>query len=162
MEFTRISSGFSLGRRHPVFRDWRAHKGIDYVAPAGTKIRTIGEGVVDFVGVQRGYGRVVIVKHDKERSTLYAHMSKFAPQIAEGAKVAQGQVIGYVGQTGWASGPHLHFEFLINGEPEDPAAVLPPPEPPLDRQALARFEETTSDLLQRLRWQDSTQIAAFE
>ncbi len=162
MEFTRISSGFSLGRRHPVFQDWRAHKGIDYAAPVGTKIRTIGEGVVEFAGVQRGYGRVVIVKHDKERSTLYAHMSKFAPKIAEGVKLSQGQVIGYVGQTGWASGPHLHFEFLINGEPNDPAAVLPPPEPPLNLQALARFREDTGDLLQRMRWQDNNQLAAFE
>lgn len=162
MEFTRISSGFSLGRRHPVFRDWRAHKGIDYAAPSGTKIRTIGEGVVEFVGVQRGYGKVVIIKHDRERSTLYAHMSKFAPKVTEGAKLSQGEVIGYVGQTGWASGPHLHFEFLVNGEPNDPAAVLPPPEPPLDMQALARFKDETSDLLQRMNWQDSTQLASFE
>jgi murein DD-endopeptidase MepM/ murein hydrolase activator NlpD len=162
MEFTRITSGFSLGRRHPVFRDWRAHKGIDYAAPTGTKIRTIGDGVVDFVGVQRGYGKVVIVKHDRERSTLYAHMSKFAPKIKEGTQVDQGAVIGYVGQTGWASGPHLHFEFLVNGEPNDPAAVMPPPQPPLDQQALARFEEETTDLLQRMRWQDNTQLASFE
>jgi murein DD-endopeptidase MepM/ murein hydrolase activator NlpD len=162
MEFTRITSGFTQGRRHPVFRDWRAHKGIDYAAPAGTKIRTIGDGVVDFVGVQRGYGKVVIVKHDRERSTLYAHMSKFAPKVSEGERVNQGDVIGYVGQTGWASGPHLHFEFLLNGEPNDPAAVLPPPEPPLDMQALARFKDETSDLLQRMRWQDSAQLASFE
>jgi murein DD-endopeptidase MepM/ murein hydrolase activator NlpD len=162
MEFTRITSGFSLGRRHPVFRDWRAHKGIDYAAPAGTKIRTIGDGVVDFVGVQRGYGKVIIVKHDRERSTLYAHMSKFAPKVAEGARVDQGDVIGYVGQTGWASGPHLHFEFLVNGEPNDPAAVLPAPEPPLNMQALARFKDETSDLLQRIRWQDNSQLASFE
>ena len=162
MEFTRITSGFTEGRRHPVFRDWRAHKGIDYAAPTGTKIRTIGDGVVDFVGVQRGYGKVVIVKHDRERSTLYAHMSKFAPKVSEGARVDQGDVIGYVGQTGWASGPHLHFEFLVNGEPNDPAAVLPPPEPPLDMQALARFKEETGDLLQRMRWQESAQLASFE
>jgi murein DD-endopeptidase MepM/ murein hydrolase activator NlpD len=162
MEFTRITSGFTMGRRHPVFRDWRAHKGIDYAAPVGTKIRTIGEGVVDFVGVQRGYGKVVIVKHDRERSTLYAHMSKFAPKVSEGARVDQGDVIGYVGQTGWASGPHLHFEFLVNGEPNDPAAVLPPPEPPLDMYALARFKDETGDLLQRMRWQDSAQLASFE
>ena len=162
MEFTRVSSGFTNGRRHPVFRDWRAHKGIDYAAPSGTKIRTIGEGQVEFVGVQRGYGNVVIIKHDKERSTLYAHMSKFAPKITEGAQVSQGQVIGYVGRSGWASGAHLHFEFLVDGEPNDPAAVLPPPEPPLDMQALARFRESTGDLLQRMRWQDNAQVAAFE
>ena len=162
MEFTRITSGFTNGRRHPVFRDWRAHKGVDYAAPTGTKIRTIGDGVVDFIGVQRGYGKVVIVKHDRERSTLYAHMSKFAPKVSEGARLNQGDVIGYVGQTGWASGPHLHFEFLVNGEPNDPAAVLPPPEPPLNMQALARFKEETSDLLQRMRWQESAQLASFE
>jgi len=162
MEFTRISSGFTLGRRHPVFRDWRAHRGIDYAAPAGTKIRTIGDGVVEFAGVQRGYGNVVIVKHDKDRSTLYAHMSRVAPAITEGSKLTQGQVIGFVGQTGWASGPHLHFEFLVNGEPNDPEAVLPPPEPPMDMQALAYFRDSTSDLLQRMRWQDNHQVAAFE
>jgi murein DD-endopeptidase MepM/ murein hydrolase activator NlpD len=162
MEFTRITSGFSLGRRHPVFRDWRAHKGIDYAAPVGTKIRTIGDGVVDFVGVQRGYGKVVIVKHDRERSTLYAHMSKFSAKVKEGERVDQGEVIGYVGQTGWASGPHLHFEFLVNGEPNDPAAVMPPPQPPLNLQALARFKDETVDLLQRMRWQDNTQLASFE
>lgn len=162
MEFTRISSGFTLGRRHPVFRDWRAHKGIDYVAPTGTKIRTIGDGEVEFVGVQRGYGNVVIIKHDKERSTLYAHMSKFAPKLKEGATVSQGQVIGFVGQTGWATGPHLHFEFLLNGEPNDPAAVLPPPEPPLDQLALQRFRDDTSEVIRRVRWQDNVQLAAFE
>lgn len=162
MEFTRISSGFTNGRRHPVFRDWRAHRGIDYAAPAGTNIRTIGDGQVEFVGVQRGYGNVVIVKHDKERSTLYAHMSRFAPRITEGATVTRGQVIGQVGQSGWASGPHLHFEFLVNGEPNDPEAVLPPPAPPLDMQALLRFRESSGDLVQRMRWQDNTQVAAFE
>ena len=162
LEFTRITSGFTLGRRHPVFRDWRAHKGIDYAAPSGTKIRTIADGVVEFIGVQHGYGNVVVVKHDKERSTLYAHMSKFAPKISEGTKLSQGQVIGNVGQTGWASGPHLHFEFLVNGEPNDPEAVLPPPEPPLDMQALLRFRENTGDLLQRMRWHDDNQLAAFE
>ena len=118
--------------------------------------------MVEFAGVQRGYGKVVIVKHDRERSTLYAHLSKFAPKINEGAKLSQGDVIGHVGQTGWATGPHLHFEFLINGEPNDPAAVLPPPEPPLDMQALARFKAESADLLQRMRWQDSAQLAAFE
>lgn len=161
IEFTRISSGFTLGRRHPVFRDWRAHKGVDYVAPTGTKIRTVGDGQVEYVGVQRGYGRVVIVKHDKDRSTLYAHMSKFAPNLKEGSRVSRGEVIGYVGQTGWASGPHLHFEFLVNGEPNDPAAVMPPPEAPLSVQAQLRFQETTGELLRRIRWEDN-RVAAFE
>jgi murein DD-endopeptidase MepM/ murein hydrolase activator NlpD len=162
LEFTRITSGFTSGRRHPVFRDWRAHKGIDYAAPAGTKIRTIGEGVVEFVGVQRGYGKVVIVRHDRERSTLYAHMSRFAPKLKEGTRLEQGEVIGYVGQTGWASGPHLHFEFLVNGEPNDPAAVIPPPQPPLDQEALARLRETAEAMQMQMRWQEETQVAAFE
>lgn len=161
IEFTRISSGFTLGRRHPVLRDWRAHKGIDYVAPAGTKIRAVGDGQVEYVGVQRGYGRVVIVKHDKDRSTLYAHMSKFAPNVKDGSRVNRGEVIGYVGQTGWATGPHLHFEFLVNGEPNDPAAVMPPPEAPLSVQAQLRFQESTGELLRRIRWEDN-RVAAFE
>ncbi|MEO6270853.1 MAG: M23 family metallopeptidase, partial [Lautropia sp.] len=161
IEFTRISSGFTLGRRHPVFRDWRAHRCVDYVAPSGTKIRVVGDGQVEYVGVQRGYGRVVIVKHDKDRSTLYAHMSKFAPNVKDGSRVSRGEVIGYVGQTGWASGPHLHFEFLLNGEPNDPAAVMPPPEAPLSVQAQLRFQETTGELLRRIRWEDD-RVAAFE
>jgi len=162
MEFTRISSGFTLVRRHPVFRDWRAHKGVDYAAPSGTRIRAIGEGVVEFAGVQRGYGKVVIIKHDKERSTLYAHMRGFTRGVTEGAKIEQGQVIGYVGQTGWASGPHLHFELLVNGEPFDPAAVLPPEEPPMDVETRLRFRAAAQDLMARMRWDNSAQVALFE
>ena len=162
IEFTRISSGFSTGRRHPVFRDWRAHRGIDYAAPTGTRILSVGEGVVEFAGVQRGYGNVVIVRHDRERATLYAHMSRVAPNLAEGRKVAQGQLIGFVGQTGWASGPHLHFEFQVNGESVDPQAAMPVPDAPMDAQARLRFREATAELLERMRWNDATRVAAFE
>ena len=100
LEYTRISSGFSLGRRHPVFRDWRVHKGIDYAAPTGTKIRSVGDGTIEFLGTQRGYGNVIIVKHDDVQRTLYAHMSRFSPKLRLGDKIKQGQVIGEVGQTG--------------------------------------------------------------
>ncbi|MGE0801477.1 MAG: peptidoglycan DD-metalloendopeptidase family protein [Lautropia sp.] len=162
MEFTRISSGFTLGRRHPVFRDWRAHKGIDYAAPTGTPIRSVGDGVVEFAGNQRGYGNVVIIRHDKENTTLYAHMRAIGEGISENAKIRQGQVIGTVGQSGWASGPHLHFEFHVNGEQVDPASMMPPPEEPMDASARLRFRESTQELLARMRWQDAAQVAAFE
>ena len=141
MEFTRITSGFTNGRRHPVFRDWRAHRGVDYAAPIGTKVRTIGDGIIDFIGYQRGYGNVVIVQHDSERKTLYAHLNRFAPKLAAGDKVERGQKIGEVGKTGWATGPHLHFEFLLNGEQVDPQLVIPPPPPPLDTAEQALFDQ---------------------
>src|SRR5690606_10515740 len=111
IEFSRISSRFTDSRLHPILGQVRAHKGVDFAAPAGTPIRATGDGVVEFVGTQRGYGRVVIVQHHGKYSTLYAHMSGFARHLRKGDKVAQGTVIGYVGSTGFATGPHLHYEF---------------------------------------------------
>ncbi|MFN9772224.1 MAG: M23 family metallopeptidase, partial [Burkholderiales bacterium] len=124
LEFTRVSSGFTENRLHPVLRDWRAHKGVDLPAPIGTHVRTVANGTIDFVGQQRGYGNVVVVKHDARHMTLYAHLHQFADGLEPGAPVRQGEVIGTVGQTGWATGPHLHFEFHIDGQHVDPMAVV--------------------------------------
>lgn len=121
LEFSRVSSGFGL-RSHPIARDWRAHKGVDYAAPLGTSIRAVANGVVEYAGQQRGYGNVVVIDHGKGQTTLYAHLDSMA--VHKGDKVSQSQSIGTVGRTGWATGPHLHFEFRIDGEHQDPLAVL--------------------------------------
>ncbi len=117
LEFSRVSSGFSM-RLHPIFQTWRAHLGVDYAAPTGSAVRTVGDGVVKFAGRQNGYGNVVEVQHAKDRTTLYGHLSRI--NVRAGQKVSQGQNIGAVGSTGWATGPHLHFEFRVNGVHQDP------------------------------------------
>jgi len=117
MEFSRVSSGFAM-RFHPLLQSWRKHKGIDYSAPTGTPVRNVGDGVVDFAGRQNGYGNVVIVRHAGGKETLYAHLSRI--DVRKGQRVEQGQRIGAVGATGWATGPHLHFEFRVGGEHRDP------------------------------------------
>ena len=131
MEFSRIGSGFSDARLHPILQDWRAHKGVDFTAPSGTPVRVTGDGKVLFAGTQNGYGNVIHIGHQGQFSTLYAHLSRLAPQILQGARVAQGEVIGYVGQTGWATGPHLHYEFRVGDEQRDPMTVALPNAPPL-------------------------------
>jgi len=117
LAFSRVTSGFAM-RMHPILNTWKQHKGVDYGAPAGTPIRAVGEGVVAFAGWQNGYGNVVEIKHNAQRSTVYAHMSHI--NVQRGARVEQGQNIGAVGSTGWATGPHLHFEVKVNGVQEDP------------------------------------------
>ncbi len=117
MEFSRVSSGFAM-RFHPILQRMRAHKGIDYSAPTGTPVRNVGDGVVSFAGRQNGYGNVVIVRHNGGRETLYAHLSRI--DVRQGQRVDQAQRLGAVGATGWATGPHLHFEFRVNGVHRDP------------------------------------------
>ena len=145
MEFSRVTSGFAA-RFHPILQKWRAHLGVDYGAPAGTAVRTVGDGVVEFAGWQNGYGKVVEIKHGSERSTLYAHLS--AMNVAVGQRVEQGQTIGGVGTTGWSTGPHLHFEFRVKGEHQDPLLVAQASEAlQLDASARERFA-TVAKLLQ--------------
>jgi murein DD-endopeptidase MepM/ murein hydrolase activator NlpD len=115
-----VTSGFAM-RMHPILNTWKQHNGVDYGAPTGTPVRTIGDGVVEFAGWQNGYGNVVHVKHNGDLTTVYAHLSRI--DIAKGARVEQGQTIGAVGQTGWATGPHLHFEFKLRGQQQDPLVV---------------------------------------
>ena len=117
MEFSRVTSGFSM-RLHPILNTWKQHKGVDFGAPMGTPIRAVGDGTVDFAGWQNGYGNVVEIRHSAQRSTLYAHMSRI--DVKRGEHVEQGEHIGAVGMTGWATGPHVHFEVKINGQQEDP------------------------------------------
>jgi murein DD-endopeptidase MepM/ murein hydrolase activator NlpD len=117
MEFSRVTSGFAM-RLHPILNTWRKHKGVDYGAPTGTPVRSVADGVVDFAGWQNGYGNVVSIKHDGYKSTLYAHLSRINVKL--GQKVNQGEYVGAVGATGWATGPHLHFELKVKGEHKDP------------------------------------------
>ena len=141
MEFSRVTSGFSGARFHPILRDWRAHKGVDYAAPAGTPVRATANARVAFAGTQGGYGNVIQLQHQGAFSTVYAHLSRFAPQVKAGARVTQGEVIGYVGQTGWATGPHLHYEFRVGAEQRNPLTVALPSGEPLSAAQRAAFAE---------------------
>ncbi len=120
LEFSRVTSGFAM-RFHPILQKWRAHLGTDFAAPTGTPVRTVGDGVVDFAGVQNGFGNVVYVKHRNQHVTVYAHLNRI--DVKKGQSVSQGQNIGTVGATGWATGPHLHFEFRVDGQHQDPMAI---------------------------------------
>jgi len=120
LEFSRVTSGFAM-RFHPVLQKWRAHLGTDFAAPTGTPVRTVGDGVVDFAGVQNGFGNVVYVKHRNQHVTVYAHLNRI--DVKKGQSVSQGQNIGTVGATGWATGPHLHFEFRVDGQHQDPMVI---------------------------------------
>ncbi|MDB5889387.1 MAG: family peptidase [Polaromonas sp.] len=139
VEFSRISSGFSM-RFHPVLQKWRAHLGTDFAAATGTPARTVADGVVEFAGVQNGYGNVVFIKHRNGHETVYAHLSKITVQ--RGQKVDQGQTVGLVGSTGWATGPHLHFEFRVNGQHQDPMDIARQSETiPVPASAMAQFRQ---------------------
>ena len=148
LEFSRISSGFSM-RVHPISGQWKRHEGVDFAAAVGTPIRASGDGVVEFVGGQNGYGNVVVVKHWSNYSTAYAHMSRFSSGLRKGAHVSQGDVIGYVGMTGWSTGPHLHYEFRVNNKPRDPLSVDVPNAQPLTVAERHRFQNVASDMLHR-------------
>jgi len=163
LEFTRVSSGYSQNRLHPVLRDWRAHRGVDLPAPIGTKVRAVADGTIDFIGVQRGYGNVIVIKHDARHSTLYAHLNGFANRLAPGRPVRQGDVIGTVGQTGWATGPHLHFEFHIDGRHVDPmVAVQPTPVRTLQGDERVRFAALAAQYRGRFNLLETQLAARFE
>ena len=149
MAFTRVTSGFSM-RMHPILKTWRAHKGVDYGAPSGTPIRAVADGVIDFMGVKGGYGNVVILRHGGSYSTLYGHMSRFSRDFRQGSHVAQGAVIGYVGQTGWATGPHLHYEFLVNGEQRNPLTIALPTAQPLLAAQLPALRQAFASVSDKL------------
>jgi murein DD-endopeptidase MepM/ murein hydrolase activator NlpD len=148
LEFSRISSGFSM-RSHPISGKWKQHKGVDFAAATGTPIRASGDGTIDFAGTQGGYGNVLVIKHWGNFSTAYAHMSRFANGMHKGAKVSQGEVIGYVGTTGWSTGPHLHYEFRVNNEARDPLTVDVPNAQPLAGAELQRFRTVAADMTHR-------------
>ncbi len=146
LEFSRISSGFSM-RIHPISGKWKAHKGIDFAAVTGTPIRAAADGTIDHAGVQGGYGNMVIIKHWNGYSTAYGHMSRVA--VHKGARVMQGDVIGYVGSTGWSTGPHLHYEFRVNGEARDPNTISVQSAAALAANDMPRFRTVASDMEHR-------------
>ncbi|MBI2384184.1 MAG: peptidoglycan DD-metalloendopeptidase family protein [Gammaproteobacteria bacterium] len=150
LDFARVSSHFNLARRHPVLNRIRAHKGTDYAAPWGTAIKASGDGRVVFIGNKGGYGKVVILKHGASYETLYAHMSRFRPGLGIGSRVKQGQVIGYVGASGLATGAHLHYEFRVNGIHKNPEKVVLPRGDALPQQQMTRFRAATAPLLSQL------------
>jgi len=159
VEFTRISSTFSTGRMHPILGYMRAHKGVDYAAPTGTPIRAAGDGKVVFRGWKSGYGNFVVLQHNAHISTAYGHMSRFANEQL-GQRVKQGETIGFVGMTGLATGPHLHYEFQIDGAHRDPLTVTLPPPEPLPATQLAQFRKANAPMLAKLNVVDaSTQLA---
>ena len=150
VDYARISSGFSLARRHPVLNRVRAHKGIDFAAPTGTPIKAAGAGRIASRGRNGGYGNAVVVAHSGGITTLYGHMSRFAKGQKVGDRVQQGQVIGYVGRTGLASGPHVHYEYRVNGVHKNPAKVTVPKADPIPASLMADFKAQTAPLLARL------------
>jgi len=151
LAFTHISSGFSMRRFHPIAKTWKAHPAIDYVAPTGTPIKAVGEGTVERIGKTRGNGNFVEIHHPNGYSTLYLHMSKFAKGIKKSKRVIPGQIIGYVGATGLATGPHLCFRMSKNGKPINPNKVKMPTAPAVSSQNMAEFSTLTTQLLARLR-----------
>ena len=145
LEFSRVTSGFAM-RFHPILQKWRAHLGTDFAAPTGTPVRTVGDGVVDFAGVQNGFGNVVYVKHRNQHVTVYAHLNRI--DVKKGQSVSQGQNIGTVGATGWATGPHLHFEFRVDGQHQDPMVIARQSEAaaPVSAAARTAFDRLASTM----------------
>ncbi|OQK16338.1 hypothetical protein AU255_00015 [Methyloprofundus sedimenti] len=159
IEFARISSHFNLKRKHPILNRIRAHKGVDYAARTGTPIKSAGDGKITFRGRKGGYGRAIVVQHGKKYSTLYAHMSKFRKGLQIGSHVKQGQVIGYVGKSGLASGPHLHYEFRVNGVHRNPLTVTLPNANPIQAKYKADFLEKSKILVEQLKQLSHTNLA---
>jgi len=160
LEFTRMSSGFSGSRQHPVFGYDAAHRGIDYSAPSGTKVRSVAGGTIEFAGWQRGYGNIVEVRHSPKHSTLYAHLQAFAPGMVKGARLNQGDVVGFVGATGWATGPHLHFEIKVRGVQINPLTAELPDAEPLATAQLPALIIAVAPLRERLALLDRIRLAS--
>ena len=161
LEFSRVSSRFGM-RMHPMFRTWQAHKGLDYAAPAGTRVRAVGDGIVEFVGAKGGYGKAVVVRHHGQYATLYAHLSRFPAGLHRGARVAQNDTIGFVGQTGWATGPHLHYEFQVAGQARNPLSIAMPAAQPVPAQQLPEFRVHAAPLIARLDLLADTNLALLD
>ncbi|KPK35526.1 MAG: peptidase M23 [Betaproteobacteria bacterium SG8_40] len=162
LAFSRITSRYTTARFHPVLRKWRAHRGIDYGAPTGTPVRATASGSVSFAGIKGGYGKLITLRHANGYGTRYAHLSRFGQGIRNGARVEQGQIIGYVGKTGLASGPHLHYEFLVNGNQRNPLKLALPPGPPITAARRDAFDATAKPLLSRLDLLKDTNLALLD
>jgi murein DD-endopeptidase MepM/ murein hydrolase activator NlpD len=160
VDFARISSHFNLKRKHPILNRIRAHKGTDYAAPTGTPIKAAGNGKVEFAGTKGGYGRTVVLRHGQSYKTLYAHMHRYGKGIRTGARIKQGQIIGYVGKSGLATGPHLHYEFYKNGVVRNPVRVELPKAESIPKPLLPNFKLETQPLVAQLAdFSSETQLA---
>jgi murein DD-endopeptidase MepM/ murein hydrolase activator NlpD len=160
VDFARISSRFSAGRKHPILNKIRAHKGVDYAAPRGTPIKAAGDGKVLLAGRRGGYGNTVIIQHGNTYRTLYGHMQGFAKGVKTGGSVKQGQVIGYIGTTGLSTGPHLHYEFQVNGVHVDPLGQKLPMADPIAKSERARFLAQSQPLMARMDQEKATLLAS--
>lgn len=161
LAFSRITSGFAM-RFHPILKKWRMHKGIDYGAPIGTKVMAIADGTVDFAGQQTGYGNFIVLKHSGNYSTAYGHLSAFAKGLHKGEHITQGEVIGYVGMTGWATGPHLHYEFRVGGAATNPLTAKIPLAFPIDAQLMPKFRQASHEWVAELNLMESNRTAATQ
>lgn len=159
VKFTRISSRFNLHRRHPVLHKIRAHRGVDYAAPRGTPVKATSDGKIKFIGRKGGYGNFIVLQHGKKYSTAYAHLSRYAKGMRRGRRVSQGQIIGYVGSTGLASGPHLHYEFRINGVHHNPLTVKMPKIKSIAKREKNKFKGHTKKMLALLDNSRPVQVA---
>ncbi len=161
LAFSRVSSNFG-GRMHPIFKNWRQHTGVDFAAPRGTPTWATADGTVEFAGVKGGYGNVIEIRHSGAVTTLYAHLSGFAAGVRKGVRVNQGQTVGYVGSTGFATGPHLHYEFKISGQHQDPMRVALPKADPLAAKYIAKFQAQASAQSEQLALLKSASFGRFE
>ena len=159
VEFTRVSSNFNAGRFHPILHRFKAHKGVDLAAPTGTRTKAAGDGVVEFVGRKGGYGNVIVLKHENGVSTLYGHLSGFAAGLRKNMKVVQGDIIGYVGSTGMATGPHLHYEFLVNKVHRDPLTVALPTSIPIDANYKKEFDAKSLNYMAQIEMLNRSHMA---
>jgi len=162
IEYSRVSSGFSNSRFHPILNKWRSHKGVDFAAPAGTKVKSTADGIVTYVGRDGGYGNVVRINHQGRYTTVYGHLSRFALNLRKGQHVVQGEVIGYVGMTGLASGPHLHYEFKINGQQHNPMRVALPDAKPISNAYYSAFRAVADEFVARLNLLRNTNLAKLD
>jgi len=149
-------------RRHPIFLQWRAHQGVDYGAPVGTKVKSTGDGVVSFAGRRNGYGNLIVLRHHGGYSTYYAHLRNFARGMRAGSRIVQGEIIGYVGQTGWASGPHLHYEFHLHNQNRNPLSMVFPAAQPILAIEREAFRRAAEPLVARLDLLKNSDLALLE
>jgi murein DD-endopeptidase MepM/ murein hydrolase activator NlpD len=162
VKFSRISSHFTSARKHPILNRVRAHRGVDYAAPSGTPVKASGEGKVIFAGRKSGYGNCIILQHGKEYTTLYGHLSRFASQLRTGNRVEQGQTIGYVGMTGLATAPHLHYEFRVNGVHQNPLSAALPTSQPIPSKYRERYLAQAQTLLRQMSYHATFAMAPDE
>jgi len=162
LEFSRITSGFTPARYHPILQAWRAHTGVDFAAPIGARIKATADGVVEFAGVQGGYGNVVILRHPSKITTLYAHMAGFAQGIHKGARVQQGDIIGTVGMTGLTTGPHVHYEFRVDNVHRDPLSIAVPVAFPIAPEHKQQFLQAAAPHARAMATLRGATLASFE